>query len=102
MLRVFFVLGRKCSPSTGKDRTSLVVGIEDKVGALHQVMEPFRKNKLNMTKIESRPSKRKAWEYLFFIDCDGHFEDKKVANAIAELDLMSRFVKILGSYPNAG
>ena len=98
----FFVLGRKCSPSTGKDRTSLVVGIEDKVGALHQVMEPFRKNKLNMTKIESRPSKRKAWEYLFFIDCDGHFEDKKVANAIAELDNMSRFVKILGSYPNAG
>mgnify|MGYP003320319783 FL=1 len=98
----FFVLGRKCSPSTGKDRTSLVVGIEDKVGALHQVMEPFRKNKLNMTKIESRPSKRKAWEYLFFIDCDGHFEDKKVANAIAELDHMSRFVKILGSYPNAG
>ena len=98
----FFVLGRKCSPSTMNDRTSLVIGIEDKVGALHQVMEPFRKYKLNMTKIESRPSKRKAWEYLFFIDCDGHFEDKKVANAIAELDHMSRFVKILGSYPNAG
>ena len=98
----FFVLGRKCSPSTRNDRTSLVIGIEDKVGALHQVMEPFRKYKLNMTKIESRPSKRKAWEYLFFIDCDGHFEDKKVANAIAELDHMSRFVKILGSYPNAG
>ena len=98
----FFVLGRKCSPSTMNNRTSLVIGIEDKVGALHQVMEPFRKYKLNMTKIESRPSKRKAWEYLFFIDCDGHFEDKKVANAIAELDHMSRFVKILGSYPNAG
>ena len=55
---------------------------------------------LNMTKIESRPSKRKAWEYLFFVDCDGHFEDKKVANAIEELERISRFVKILGSYPN--
>ena len=98
----FFVLGRKCSPSTRNDRTSLVIGIEDKVEALHQVMEPFVKYKLIMSKIESPPSRRKAWEYLFFIDCDGHFEDKKVANAIAELDHMSRFVKILGSYPNAG
>jgi chorismate mutase/prephenate dehydratase len=53
-----------------------------------------------MTRIESRPSKRKAWEYLFFIDCDGHFDDKKVANAIEELERISRFVKILGSYPN--
>ena len=97
----FFVLGRKCSPSTKNDRTSLVVGIEDKVGALHQVMAPFRKHRLNMTKIESRPSKRKAWEYLFFIDCDGHLEDKKVANAINELDRISRFIKVLGSYPNA-
>ena len=64
-------------------------------------MAPFRKHRLNMTKIESRPSKRKAWEYLFFIDCDGHLEDKKVANAINELDRISRFIKVLGSYPNA-
>ena len=63
-------------------------------------MGPFRKYRLNMTRIESRPSKRKAWEYLFFIDCDGHYEDKKVANAIEELERISRFVKILGSYPN--
>ena len=96
----FFVLGRKCSPSTKNDRTSLVIGIEDKVGALHEVMGPFRKYRLNMTRIESRPSKRKAWEYLFFIDCDGHYGDKKVANAIEELERISRFVKILGSYPN--
>jgi chorismate mutase/prephenate dehydratase len=96
----FFVLGRKCSPSTKNDRTSLVIGIEDKVGALHEVMGPFRKYRLNMTRIESRPSKRKAWEYLFFIDCDGHYGDKKVANAIEELERISRFVKTLGSYPN--
>ena len=96
----FFVLGRKCGPSTKNDRTSLVIGIEDKVGALHEVMGPFRKYRLNMTRIESRPSKRKAWEYLFFIDCDGHYDDKKVANAIEELERISRFVKILGSYPN--
>ena len=56
--------------------------IADKVGALHNALAPFRRYKLNMTKIESRPSKRKAWEYFFFVDCDGHAEDRKVAKAI--------------------
>src|SRR5204863_5165486 len=77
----FLVLGRQCSPPTGRDRTSLMISITDKVGALHQALAPFRRYKLNMTKIESRPSKRKAWEYFFFVDCDGHFNDRKVANA---------------------
>ena len=54
-----------------------------------------------MTKIESRPSKRKAWEYFFFVDCDGHGEDRKVAKAIEQLQLHCTFVKVLGSYPNA-
>jgi chorismate mutase/prephenate dehydratase len=75
--------------------------IADKVGALHAALAPFRRFKLNMTKIESRPSKRKAWEYFFFVDCDGHFEDRKVAEAIAELGRECNFVKVLGSYPNA-
>ena len=55
-----------------------------------------------MTKIESRPSKRKAWEYFFFVDCDGHFQDRKVATALEKLSESCNFVKVLGSYPNAG
>jgi chorismate mutase/prephenate dehydratase len=97
----FLVLGRQCSPSTGHDRTSLMISLVDKVGALHRALSAFRRSRLNMTKIESRPSKRKAWEYFFFIDCDGHASDRKVAKAIAELERQCSFVKVLGSYPNA-
>jgi chorismate mutase/prephenate dehydratase len=97
----FLVLGRQCSPPTGNDRTSLMLSVSDKVGALHEAIAAFRKFKINMTKIESRPSKRKAWEYFFFIDCDGHAQEKKVANAIKILGAHCNFVKILGSYPNA-
>jgi len=97
----FLVLGRTCSPPTGKDRTSLMISISDKVGALHHALAAFRRFRINLTKIESRPSKRKAWEYFFFIDCDGHVEDKKVANAIAHLEQECSYVKVLGSYPNA-
>ncbi|HOX01075.1 MAG TPA: prephenate dehydratase [Candidatus Paceibacterota bacterium] len=97
----FLVLGRECSPPTGKDRTSLMLSIADKVGALHAVLASFRRYRINMTKIESRPSKRKAWEYFFFIDCDGHFQDRRLAKAIADLEPQCNFVKILGSYPNA-
>ena len=97
----FLVLGRQCSPPTGQDRTSLMVSVTDKVGALHEALASFRRAKINLTKIESRPSKRKAWEYFFFIDCDGHAQDKKVARAIKNLGEHCNFVKILGSYPNA-
>lgn len=97
----FLVLGRQCSPPTGKDRTSLMVNIADEVGALYRALGIFRKFRINMTKIESRPSKRKAWEYFFFIDCDGHAEDKKLSKAIAEMRKLSNTVKVLGSYPNS-
>ena len=96
----FLVLGRQCSPPTGHDRTSLMVSITDKVGALHNAIAAFRRYRINMTKIESRPSKRKAWEYFFFIDCDGHVKDRKVASAIRVLSEQCNFVKVLGSYPN--
>jgi len=98
----FLVLGRKSSPPTGQDRTSLVFSIVDKVGALHGVLEAFRKNRINMTKIESRPSKRKAWEYYFFVDVDGHIADPKVRRSVELLSNHCTFVKVLGSYPNAG
>jgi chorismate mutase/prephenate dehydratase len=96
----FLVLGRHCSPPTGNDRTSLMWSIVDEVGALHRALSPFRRFRLNMTKIESRPSKKKPWEYFFFADCDGHIQDPKVAKAIAHLSRHCNFVKILGSYPN--
>ena len=97
----FLVLGRTCSPPTGHDRTSLMLSITHEVGALYRSLSAFRRFKLNMTKIESRPSKRKAWEYYFFVDCEGHAEDKKVAKAIAELKNHCNFVKLLGSYPDS-
>jgi chorismate mutase / prephenate dehydratase len=98
----FLVLGRQCSPPTGHDRTSLLISVADKAGALHEAIAAFRRYRINMTKIESRPSKRKAWEYFFFIDCDGHTQDRKVARAIHLLGGHCNFVKILGSYPDAG
>jgi len=97
----FLVLGRQCSPPTGKDRTSLLLSVADKVGALFHTLAPFWKARLNMTKIESRPSKRKAWEYFFFIDCDGHIDDPKLIKAVEELKPHCNFVKVLGSYPNS-
>jgi chorismate mutase/prephenate dehydratase len=97
----FLVLGRQYTPPSGKDRTSLMISISDKVGALHHALAAFRRFRINLTKIESRPSKRKAWEYFFFIDCDGHAHEKKVARAIEHLGQECSFVKVLGSYPNA-
>jgi len=98
----FLVLGRQCGPPTGNDRTSLMINITDRVGALHRALACFRRHHINLTKIESRPSKRKAWEYYFFIDCDGHVNDRSVARAIALLEPQCNFVKVLGSYPNTG
>lgn len=97
----FLVLGRQCSPPTGHDRTSIMFSIQHKVGALYSALSPFRRHRLNMTKIESRPSKRKAWEYFFFVDCDGHMSERRVAKAITLLEHQCHFVKVLGSYPNA-
>ncbi len=97
----FLVLGRQCSPPSGADRTSIMFSVRDDVGALHKALAPFRRYRINMTKIESRPSKRKAWEYFFFVDCDGHADTPKVAKAIEQLGAHCSFVKVLGSYPNA-
>jgi chorismate mutase / prephenate dehydratase len=66
---------------------------------LHRALAPMRRHKINMTKIESRPSKRKAWEYYFFVDCDGHLSDEPVAKAIQQLEKQCAVVKVLGSFP---
>jgi chorismate mutase/prephenate dehydratase len=96
----FLVLGRQCSPPTGDDRTSVMFSIADEVGALYRALAPFRRYRINMTKIESRPSKRKAWEYFFFVDCDGHYLDRKLAKALTLLAEHCSYVKVLGSFPN--
>ena len=97
----FLVLGRQCGPPTGNDRSSLMFSIIDRPGALYSALAPFRRYRINMTKIESRPSKRKAWEYFFFVDYDGHEADRKVAKAISLLGMHCSYVKVLGSYPNS-
>lgn len=95
----FLVIADTDVPPTGHDRTSLVFSIKDRVGALHAMLTPFMRNKINLTKIESRPSKKKAWEYYFFADCEGHQKDPRVARALGQLARMCTFIKILGSYP---
>lgn len=95
----FLVIGNAMSSSTKNDRTSIMCSVKDRVGALHDMLVPFKKNKVSLTKIESRPSKRKAWEYYFFIDMLGHIESPHVAKALKELEKKSAYLKILGSYP---
>ncbi len=96
----FLVIGRKYPPATGDDKTSIMFAVHDRVGALHDCIASFKKFKINMTKIESRPSRKKAWDYYFFVDFNGHCDDARVKKALVELDKHTMFVKILGSYPN--
>lgn len=95
----FLVIGHATCPPTGEDKTSLMFCVQDKPGALFNAIEPFKHLKINMSKIESRPSKRKAWEYFFFVDIEGHAQDEKLVKALADLEKHCTFVKILGSYP---
>ncbi len=95
----FLVIANRDVPPTGKDRTSIVFSIKDKVGALHSMLTPFYKNKINLTKIESRPSKKKAWDYYFFVDFKGHRLDHHVRRALGQLEGKCKYLKILGSYP---
>ncbi len=97
----FLIISRDSPGKTGRDKTSIMFSIKDKPGALFLILNPFAKNKINMTKIESRPSKRKAWEYIFFVDLEGHIEDKTVEKAINEVQKECLFFKVLGSYPSA-
>lgn len=95
----FFVIGKEQAGITGHDKTSLMFSIKDKIGALHEMLEPFRKYKVNLNKIESRPSKKKAWDYYFFADLEGHILEPRISKAIDELENKCKFLKVLGSYP---
>jgi chorismate mutase/prephenate dehydratase len=95
----FFIIGKGQSGKTGDDKTSIMVSIKDKVGALYHLLKPFEKYKVNLTNIESRPSKKKAWDYYFFVDFMGHKDEPKIKKALAEIERECGGVKVLGSYP---
>jgi chorismate mutase/prephenate dehydratase len=97
----FLIIGPNTCPPTGDDKTSIMFSVRDKPGALFSALAPFKELRINMSKIESRPSKRKAWEYFFFVDIDGHAEDAPLVKALDELQKHCSFVKILGSYPKS-
>ena len=77
----------------------MLLSLKDEPGTLFKALEPFSKRGINMSKIESRPLKRKAWEYLFFIDVGGHVEDRAIKQALKEAEQYCLFLKVLGSYP---
>jgi chorismate mutase/prephenate dehydratase len=97
------VLGTVEAAPSGRDRTSLVMSAENKPGAVHGLLTPIAQHGVSMTRIESRPARARTalWEYLFFIDVEGHEKDERVAAAIAALRGKAPFLKILGSYPVA-
>jgi prephenate dehydratase len=97
----FLVLSKADHPPTGRDKTSVVMGLRDKPGALHEVLGIFAKKDINLTRIESRPSRKALGDYLFFIDFEGHREDGPVKEVLEELMGVLSFLRVLGSYPRA-
>jgi len=99
----FLVLGRKLFTPSGEDRTTLLVSVghTDAPGALNRLLEPLAKYRISMSRIESRPSHRRKWDYVFFIDFEGHADEPHVAKALAELKRRTSLFRVLGSYPRA-
>ncbi len=98
----FLVIATHDAGPSGRDKTSLVCSAPNRPGAMHRLLEPLARHGVSMTKLQSRPAKSGLWEYVFFIDIEGHREDVTVAAALAELEERAAFVKLLGSYPAAG
>jgi chorismate mutase/prephenate dehydratase len=97
----FLVIGKQDAAPSGDDKTSLMFTTQNRAGGLHTMLSPFAEHGISMTRIESRPSRRGQWDYVFFVDVDGHREDKNLKQALRELDRVAAQVKILGSYPKA-
>jgi len=98
----FFVLAKEDAPRTGQDKTTLAFSVKDGRGALRNVLTVFDEAGINLTRIESRPSRQKRWDYVFLIDLEGHRRDEVVARALSELGTRCDMVKVLGSYPRRG
>jgi chorismate mutase/prephenate dehydratase len=99
----FLVVGRKLFSPSGADRTTLLVSTSDTddAGALFRLLQPLSEHRVNMTRIESRPSRKRKWDYVFFIDLEGHVSDPLVAQALAEIESQATMFRVLGSYPRA-
>lgn len=97
----FLVIGNQSVPPTGSDKTSVMFSAKNRPGALFELLEAFKKRDVNMTRIESRPSRSGLWEYVFFIDVEGHARDEHVSAALAEINAHASFFKVLGSYPRS-
>jgi chorismate mutase/prephenate dehydratase len=95
----FFILARQEAEPSGNDKTSIVFSVKHQPGALYDALKELAARKMNLTKIESRPTRRKPWEYNFYVDIDGHYQDCNVQQALQALEKAAIFVKILGSYP---
>jgi chorismate mutase/prephenate dehydratase len=97
----FLILGDYEPGPSGRDRTSLVLSARNRAGAVYEMLTPFATRGVSMTKFESRPSKVALWEYLFFVDIEGHRDDPNVASALEEVGRIAGYLKVLGSYPMA-
>ncbi|WP_425316000.1 prephenate dehydratase [Uruburuella testudinis] len=97
----FLVLGHQDTTATGRDKTSMVVSTPNKAGAVNALLRPFTEQGISMTKFESRPSRSGLWDYLFFIDIEGHESEPRVQAALSALNERASFVKIIGAYPQA-
>ena len=97
----FFILAKQDSPPSGNDKTSIVFSVKHKPGALYEFLSELADSNINLTKIESRPTRQRPWEYNFYLDFEGHHEDKNARDALASLEKNALFVKVLGSYPKA-
>jgi chorismate mutase/prephenate dehydratase len=97
----FLVLGQIDAAPSGRDKTSLVMGAKNQPGAVVKLLQPLADAGISMSKLESRPARSSKWEYLFFVVCEGHRQDARLAAALAEIGTRAAFLKVLGSYPAA-
>ena len=97
----FLVIGREDVGASGKDKTSIMVSTQNQPGALYKLLEPFHRQSVSLTSIETRPSRTGMWSYVFFIDFEGHRDDTNIIEVLNDIDKDALEVKILGSYPRA-
>lgn len=98
----FLILSLRDAPKGKNNKTALMFALKDKPGALYDSLRPFKQYKINLSKIESRPTKRKAWEYVFFVDLEGHKSESRIKKALSALCRTTASLRVLGSYPVGG
>jgi chorismate mutase/prephenate dehydratase len=95
----FLIIGTQAVPPSGEDKTSLVISVRNKPGALHDILEPFHRLNVDLTRLQSRPSRSSGWNYIFFVDIKGHIQEDNIQKALKEVSDSAAELKVLGSYP---